>query len=96
MIKIGVKVERGFIAPLTESGTLIINGMHVSCYAFPSHSLVHFVMKPIAFWYKMKNYFGYEEAKSKLEAKLISDTPIHPYARFLIFLGLKKLEFLFM
>ena len=94
VVKISVKVERGFIAPLTESGTLIINGIHVSCYAFSSHSLAHFVMKPIAYWYSLKKYLGYEEVESKLEEKRVSGS-LHPFARFLMFLGLKKLEFLF-
>jgi len=42
-------------APLTESGTLVVDSIAVSCYAqYESHSLIHLAMFPLRLWYTIK------------------------------------------
>ena len=39
-------------APVTAEGTLIVDGIHVSCYAnYEYHSLIHLVLLPYRLWY---------------------------------------------
>lgn len=37
----------GVIAPLSNSGTLVVNGFLVSCYAYPNHDRAHAALKPL-------------------------------------------------
>jgi hypothetical protein len=49
-------VKQGYIAPLTQEGTLIVNNVAASCYAtINSHYLAHVVLAPMRWWY---NLFG--------------------------------------
>ena len=46
--QIAMTVEMGVYAPLTRQGTLLANGVLVSCYAhWPSHDTAHLVMAPL-------------------------------------------------
>src|SRR5271156_5252695 len=45
-------VKQGYIAPLTEEGTLIVNNVAASCYAtINSHYTAHTVLAPMRWWY---------------------------------------------
>jgi hypothetical protein len=50
------RVERGFVAPLTESGQLVVEGVLASCYADVtghSHDEAHTAMKPLVWLTRM-------------------------------------------
>jgi hypothetical protein len=47
-------VKQGYIAPLTQEGTLIVNNVAASCYAtINSHHLAHAVLAPMRWWYSL-------------------------------------------
>ena len=47
-------VRLGFIAPLTNEGTLIVNNIATSCYAtVHNHQLAHRVLLPMRWWYRL-------------------------------------------
>ena len=47
-------VKQGYIAPLTEEGTLIVNKVAASCYAtIDSHHIAHAVLAPMRWWYSL-------------------------------------------
>jgi len=49
---IGVELVDGFSAPLTTAGTILVEGILVSCYAIvDSHRLAHLAMSPIRWLY---------------------------------------------
>jgi hypothetical protein len=49
-------VKQGYIAPLTQEGTLIVNNIAASCYAIiDNHHLAHVALTPMRWWY---NLFG--------------------------------------
>ena len=81
--------ENGFIAPLTESGNLVVNGIHASCYTgVNSHSLAHLFFQPLVYWYHIKRKLNFSELESKLTKKI---SYYHPYLAFLKFFGIKQL-----
>ena len=46
--RISMVTEIGIYAPLTTQGTLLVDGVLVSCYAtWPSHDAAHFAMAPL-------------------------------------------------
>lgn len=69
VIRIDRNVKRtDAYAPLTESGTLVIDGIVVSCYAqYEYHSLIHLFMFPIRLWKTINSY---------------QRTDFHPYINF--------------
>jgi hypothetical protein len=83
--KISVHIENGFIAPLTESGTIIVNGIHASCYTINSHYLAHLTMKPLIYWHKFNKMIGFND----VESNEIHNSR-HLYLSFLKFTGLKS------
>lgn len=73
--------KRGYFAPLSFSGTLIVNGFFVSCYAdIESHDLAHKGMFPLRLYLWTKRKIIHEEEPKE---------GYHPYAKFLI--GVKDL-----
>ncbi|CAF1488720.1 unnamed protein product, partial [Rotaria sordida] len=47
-------VKQGYIAPLTEEGTLIVNNVAASCYAtINNHYVAHVVLAPMRWWYSL-------------------------------------------
>lgn len=52
----------GLYAPLTRSGSIVVNGVLASCYAaLDSHRLAHWVLAPLRFFYSL---MGPSEAQS--------------------------------
>lgn len=52
----------GLYAPLTHSGSIVVNGVLASCYAaLDSHRLAHWVLAPLRFFYSL---MGPSEAQS--------------------------------
>lgn len=73
--KIEEVVKLGRYAPLSENGTLIVNGFFVSCYTeTQNHMVAHMAFKPLVLKNKM--------IKSEKEGDKIDG--IHPYAKMLI------------
>jgi intein/homing endonuclease len=57
-------VKQGYVAPLTEEGTLIINNIAASCYAtINSHSTAHAVLAPMRWWYRL---FGVSKESNEM------------------------------
>jgi len=57
-------VKQGYIAPLTEEGTLIVNNVAASCYAtINSHYTAHSVLAPMRWWYSI---FGIPKKSSEM------------------------------
>lgn len=49
-----IEPVQGYSAPLTMSGTLLVDGVLASCYAIiDSHKIAHAVMAPARWWYSM-------------------------------------------
>ncbi|CAF4069593.1 unnamed protein product [Rotaria sp. Silwood1] len=47
-------IKQGYIAPLTEEGTIIVNNVAASCYAtINSHYAAHAVLAPMRWWYSL-------------------------------------------
>ena len=66
ILSIEEKIEAGYIAPLVESGQLLVDGIHASCYAdVNSHMLAHLALKPLIYWYKFSKYMGFEHTDLK-------------------------------
>ena len=48
-------IKCGYYAPLSSSGTLMVNGFYVSCYAeIKNHNLAHQAMLPLALYSEIK------------------------------------------
>lgn len=57
-------MKQGYIAPLTEEGTLIVNNVAASCYAtINSHYTAHMVLSPLRWWY---NLFGISSQSNEM------------------------------
>lgn len=50
IIEIERGIEQGWYSPLTENGTIIVDGIVASCHTTNSHNLVRFMYKPL-YWY---------------------------------------------
>jgi len=88
----------GVYAPLTQSGTLIVNGFFVSCYSHvKSHQTAHRAMGLLRFWKqkrtsgKKRNLRSSECHPSFLNSRKEDNRTvgIHPYAQLLM--GIRKL-----
>lgn len=89
--RIDYQIKEGFIAPLTNHGTILVNGIDSSCYAdINSQNLADFAMLPVRFWYKISKVFNWKIKNENIEFKSVSN-----YFNFLHFFTYKMLPFLF-
>jgi hypothetical protein len=64
--QISFEIKRGFIAPLTNEGTILVNQVDASCFAeINNHQFANIAMKPVKMWYKLSKYFGAQTATSQ-------------------------------
>ena len=54
VVDISYMMQRGVFAPVTHSGTIIVDGILVSCYAsFPNHHVAHLATAPLRGYYSI-------------------------------------------
>ncbi|CAF0974247.1 unnamed protein product [Adineta ricciae] len=57
-------VKQGYIAPLTQEGTIIVNNIAASCYAtINNHRIAHVALAPMRWWY---SWFGKEQHANEI------------------------------
>lgn len=77
--------KRGYYAPLTLSGNIIVNGVVSSCYASVSNQwLGHIAMFPVRFFHKLQVGLGTYKSLVFHEDMFLSADGIHWYAKLLI------------
>ena len=101
VVRIQKKTIRGFCAPLTDAGTIVVDGVFVSCYAHvESHALAHLSMAPLRIWMKSRELSislircllsrsicsSFNDVKPFECRNLMTSSGIHKYAEFLMFL----------
>lgn len=75
-----VVMDAGVFAPLTSSGTIVVDGIVASCYgSFYSHSLVHSAMAPLRLVHGADAFF-----RNAIADMALGDCGIHWYARALL------------
>lgn len=77
--KISVETKRGIFSPITSSGTIIVNGIHASCYStVENHLLQHSVHKLLIklwrFISPILNIFGHSK-ETVLFNERVDDVP---------------------
>lgn len=71
--KIEFDFKKGFTAPLTDHGTLLVNNIHASCYAeINSHLIGDLVLTPLKVWYKLTKHFAFFRQAQTNDTKEIS------------------------
>ena len=89
IVSIKEKMEAGFIAPLVESGQLLVDGIHASCYAgINSHFLAHLALQPLVYWHKFSKYMEFGQSDLK---KLQKDQYIDSYVAMFNYFKIKKM-----
>lgn len=62
VMTISVELHKGFYAPLTYAGTIVVNSITASCYAMiDSHTTAHAGFAPLRAMYTLKEWFGRPE-----------------------------------
>lgn len=89
--RIDYQIKEGFIAPLTNHGTILVNGIDSSCYAdINSHHLADFAMLPFRLWYKISKMLNLKNKNENIEFKSVPN-----YFNFLHLFTYKMFPFLF-
>ncbi len=66
--RISFDIKKGFIAPLTNQGTLLVNQIDTSCYAeVNNHNLADIAMTPVKVWYKLSKLLGSSSSNKENE-----------------------------
>lgn len=74
-------LSKGFIAPLTRDGTVVVNSIAASCYALVnSQSLAHISFMPYRTMKTIKNWFSNDVNKNVI-SKSKTENGIHWYAK---------------
>ena len=93
---ISTATQRGIYAPLTKHGTIIVDGLVASCYAYINNiALAHSVFAPIRAYYDISQYlstfYSAPEAEVSPSYRNSTDLPVgmHWYAHALYSVGTK-------
>lgn len=92
--KITVATRRGIYAPLTKHGTIVVDGIVASCYAYIDNIYIaHTVYAPMRVYHDISQYFAMFTSPS-VETRNSTNVPtgMHWYAKFLYKLGTKILS----
>lgn len=85
--RVSVRESRGAFAPLTQQGTLVVDGVVASCYAVvDQHSLAHWAFSPLRLMHSWTGSTGrhsdgihwYSELLHWLGRKLLDSGRLHP------------------
>jgi len=80
--------ERGVFSPLSKSGTLLVDGFLVSCYAHVgslTHEMAHASFAPLRFWFKSKHMYNkLMQTRKRANVQKVPRVGIHGYANGLI------------
>lgn len=58
--RIDFQIKDGYIAPLTNEGTILVNNIDASCFAtVNNHYMANLAMTPLKMYYKLSKYFGH-------------------------------------
>ena len=72
--------KAGAYAPMTETGSIVVNGIVASSYAiFENHWLTHWAMTPLRSYYRLLDIFGVDGDR----AEVGSQDGLHWYSTFL-------------
>ncbi len=84
--RINYELKTGFIAPLTQQGTLLVNQIDTSCYAeVNDHSVANLFMIPVKFCYKINKYLNLKNTIKSASSNVDLDF----YSKVLYQFGLK-------
>lgn len=87
VLRVSTLTNKGIYAPMTRHGTILVDGVLVSCYAhWRSHDIAHKVLAPLRIWYDITSMLGNilsGTAKDTSTAKTLP-SGIHWYASFLM------------
>ncbi|KAK3578793.1 hypothetical protein CHS0354_030209 [Potamilus streckersoni] len=96
VVNISVDTRQGIYAPLTKHGTIVVDGVVASCYAYINNNdVAHFVFAPLRLMYDVSEYLKifilsasdpYESHKNALS------TGMHWYANLLYQIGTRVLS----
>lgn len=82
--------SKGFYAPLTKHGTILVNDIFTSCYAHINHhSIAHTCLAPIRWWHSLMTFFSIQHLNELLymddgSGHIEKDVAnVHWYAEFL-------------
>ena len=59
VINITIEIQKGYYAPLTMKGTILINNILASCFAnINNHQLAQYSMAPFRYYYKFARFIS--------------------------------------
>lgn len=76
VITIVLEQKLGYYAPLTHSGTIVVNGIVASCYVgVKSHDDAHFAMAPFRLFYNIASWWSVDEPFETLLGQSLHELP---------------------